>query len=692
MRTVLTLMAFLFTGMYATAQGWNPTEGPRGGDVTKLAAGDNTLLAAVEPGFIYRHDVQGWACVAKMRVKQLYAFEGIFAASTMNGIFISTDRGSNWQSVGPSGSDFRLAMDGPILYAAVDSTIYRIGEQGASWMEVATAPVFFFSFAVHDSVILLGKGGQNPGLYRSGDRGKTWEKIEAGLPQGAPPQAFQAYEGALYISTDVHGVFRSTDGGKSWSAINAGLPKFSNAYPLFESFIAFNGEVWGAGRNGTYSLGDSAWTVRSLESDRGIATMRGAVYRGSRSGVNVTTDSGNSWHGMNWGLQAYRIDAIAEFRGTVLAGAGGSMFRTQDLGNSWSRVNGIGVTSFARGGNWLYALGQNFFTPGIFRTTDGLDWGQTGEDIPQDPRWLSALAASGDTVFVGYYRTLMEYDLKWINGGVYRSVDHGATWSPADNGLPVRNGVVVPVLDMLAFGKIVLAQTVDGIYRSADGGNSWSRINELPGSSLPGRLARLGTKFFIAASNAVYVSADDGITWSLTGDGLPATGNIINISVVRGGVYVSMNVGEHEGRIYGFSGNGWVDITHRFPDEIRIRSFVEVGDWVMAGTAWSSVWRGTLEPASHVRDKKSSNVAQLGAAPNPFRSETAVGLTLKERGNVRLALVSSLGEEAAVIHDGVMEAGEHEMRFDGTSLPAGVYHVRLQHDDEIQTTMVVKIR
>lgn len=693
MRTILTLMAFLWTGMYAAAQGWNPTEGPRGADVTVMTANESTLLVATQPGFIYRHDIDGWNRVAEMRVKQLYAFEDIFAASTIDGIYISADRGSSWQPVGPNGDDFRLAMDGRILYAAVDSTIYRIGEQGVSWMEVATAPEYFFSFFVHDSVILLSRGGHSSGLYRSGDRGKSWARVETGLPLRVPAQSFHERDGALYIGTDVHGVFRSIDGGRSWSEVNTGLPKFGNAYPLFEKFITFNGEIWGAGRDGTYSFADSTWQLRHLGSDRTITTARGGVLRGSRGGVEVTTDSGRSWHTMNWGLRAYRIDALTEFRGTVLAAAGGSIHRTQDLGNSWSRVNDISVIRFANGGNILYAIGENFFTPGLFRTTDGLDWGPAGQNLPQEPQWLSALAAGGDTVFVGYYRTAAAQDIIWMNGGAYRSVDRGVTWSAVNNGLPVRNGVVVPVLDLLTLGRTVLAQTADGIYRSPDGGDNWSRVNGLPDNARPGRLTRLGTKLFVAGSNAVYVSTDDGINWSLTGAGLPAEGYINNVSAVRGAVYVSMNVGEHVGRIYRLTGNGWVDVTNRFPDEIRIRGFIEIGDWVMAGTTWNSVWRGTLEPASYVPgDGAVKDVVRLGTAPNPFRSETSVGLTMKERGNVRLALISSLGQELAVLHDGALDAGNHEIKVDGTSLPAGVYHIRLENGNGIQTTMVIKTR
>jgi choice-of-anchor B domain-containing protein len=69
----------------------------------------------------------------------------------------------------------------------------------------------------------------------------------------------------------------------------------------------------------------------------------------------------------------------------------------------------------------------------------------------------------------------------------------------------------------------------------------------------------------------------------------------------------------------------------------------------------------------------------LGASyPNPFVTATTIPFTLAERAHVRLVVLDVLGREAAVLTDGVWGAGTHEVRFDGSQLPAGAYFYRLE--------------
>jgi photosystem II stability/assembly factor-like uncharacterized protein len=64
------------------------------------------------------------------------------------------------------------------------------------------------------------------GVYRTRDKGKTWEKLEKGLPQGAPMEALR--EGmhndrldpmGLYFGTANGDVWASRDEGESWTRI-----------------------------------------------------------------------------------------------------------------------------------------------------------------------------------------------------------------------------------------------------------------------------------------------------------------------------------------------------------------------------------------------------------------------------------------------------------------------------------------
>ncbi|MGB5847849.1 MAG: T9SS type A sorting domain-containing protein, partial [Ignavibacteriaceae bacterium] len=67
--------------------------------------------------------------------------------------------------------------------------------------------------------------------------------------------------------------------------------------------------------------------------------------------------------------------------------------------------------------------------------------------------------------------------------------------------------------------------------------------------------------------------------------------------------------------------------------------------------------------------------------PNPFNPSTNIKYNIPESGIVKLAIYSMLGEEVAVLVDGMVQAGFYEVTFDASSLPSGAYFYRLQSDN-----------
>ncbi|MDX1419634.1 MAG: T9SS type A sorting domain-containing protein [Rubricoccaceae bacterium] len=65
------------------------------------------------------------------------------------------------------------------------------------------------------------------------------------------------------------------------------------------------------------------------------------------------------------------------------------------------------------------------------------------------------------------------------------------------------------------------------------------------------------------------------------------------------------------------------------------------------------------------------------ARPNPSTTEARFTLEVPSAQGVRAEVFDALGRRVAVLHDGPMEAGARALVFDGTSLPAGVYVVRV---------------
>jgi len=78
--------------------------------------------------------------------------------------------------------------------------------------------------------------------------------------------------------------------------------------------------------------------------------------------------------------------------------------------------------------------------------------------------------------------------------------------------------------------------------------------------------------------------------------------------------------------------------------------------------------------------------------PNPFNPVARVAVAVPELGPARLELFNLGGARVAVLHDGLLEAGTHELQLAGGTLPSGLYLLRLAGDQGTQVRKVSLIR
>jgi len=69
-----------------------------------------------------------------------------------------------------------------------------------------------------------------------------------------------------------------------------------------------------------------------------------------------------------------------------------------------------------------------------------------------------------------------------------------------------------------------------------------------------------------------------------------------------------------------------------------------------------------------------------GAWPNPFNPSTQLAFELAAAGRVDLRVFNLLGQQVAVLADGVLAAGAHRRVFEAGALPSGLYFARLAVD------------
>ena len=84
----------------------------------------------------------------------------------------------------------------------------------------------------------------------------------------------------------------------------------------------------------------------------------------------------------------------------------------------------------------------------------------------------------------------------------------------------------------------------------------------------------------------------------------------------------------------------------------------------------------TIGPARIERTNLSTAVLAQNY-PNPFNPTTVVSYQLPDAGTVRLVVYDMLGREVAVLVNGRMNEGTHEVTFDGSGLASGIYVYRL---------------
>jgi len=78
--------------------------------------------------------------------------------------------------------------------------------------------------------------------------------------------------------------------------------------------------------------------------------------------------------------------------------------------------------------------------------------------------------------------------------------------------------------------------------------------------------------------------------------------------------------------------------------------------------------------------------------PNPFNPSTNIKYNIPESGIVKLAIYNTLGEEVAVLVNGMVEAGFYEVTFNAVNLPSGIYFYKLQAGNTVQLKKMVLMK
>jgi photosystem II stability/assembly factor-like uncharacterized protein len=520
--------------------------------------GDLWVPLAALPGALYASDVS---------VRR--GFADSVAVATDAGAFVSTNGGSTW--TGPAGpaaqySRIEFAADGR-LYLGVEydpggtlggNVLLASSDGGASWAPLALQPpglfrVTAFASSPVDAQRLFASDGVT--IATSADGGTTWASVatpESGAGCGVSSLAADpATATGLFV-----GCFGN---GLHWTA-NVAAPAWSD---------------WGLAQGFTINGVDPAEVSAIAVHPAWGATP--AVFAGTPSGGLLhTTNGGAAWNPANQGYQASTIRALAahpvdEGSGAVvLAGYGDSMttshavYRSPDAGTTWlpshaglegDQVRALAIDPGTVDANpftsepfTAYAVGlasapslPGRTDGGIYKSIDGgASWSTIDSGIALvdgirsmgvvrsvvlDPRSCAAPPPSGpcapgsgalQTLYVGGSGRpdTSSPGLPYRSARIYRSTDAGASWTAADNGLPLPQDIGPAGTPRHATSHVVPLvidpQDPDVLYA----GTFVNWDDNAPGSSEP------------TLPNGVFKSVDGGASWTHASSGLPRLGSI----------------------------------------------------------------------------------------------------------------------------------------------------------------------
>jgi hypothetical protein len=101
---------------------------------------------------------------------------------------------------------------------------------------------------------------------------------------------------------------------------------------------------------------------------------------------------------------------------------------------------------------------------------------------------------------------------------------------------------------------------------------------------------------------------------------------------------------------------------------------------------------GELESGVEFAEATPSTFVLRQNFPNPFNPTTNIRYGLPQKATLSLIVYNALGHQVATLVQGAVEAGYHQVTFNATGLPSGVYFYRLQAGDFTQTKRLVLLK
>jgi photosystem II stability/assembly factor-like uncharacterized protein len=514
----------------------------------------------------------------------------ILLGSGGGALFDSRDGGAQWRPFAHLGAGLMLetiAFDpshSETIYVGAWSitgsggSFFLTRNGGRSWSEPSALrgkSIQGLAIAASDPRVLV--AAAIDGLYRSRDKGESWERI---TPIGHPDLknfesvAIDPHDPQIIYAGTWHLPWKTTDGGQHWNNIKQGVIDDSDVFSIILSH-ANSQVVFASACSGIYKsenggqlfhkiqgIPATARRTRILMQDPGDANV---VYAGTTEGLWKSTDGGTVFKRIsppNFILNDVMVDPrnskrllIATDRGGIFASEdAGQTFRPSNDGFSQRRVTSVIADPKQPSDLYVSVVNDKEFG-GVFRRHDG--------------RWMQLSDGLGAMEVFDLERSPEGHLVAATNRGLYRLPAGAQQWQPS---------------------RTLLITTAQKVRTARKGAKPVASAAKATTTSFDGRTAALALssrKWYAATSAGILMSDNQGTSWS--GAAIPGDRDFLTVSVrdrsvaaaTLRSVWLSNNEGEQ-----------WVAVP--LPTWVtRVYSIAVLGD--------DEMWAATREGAMHWR-------------------------------------------------------------------------------------------
>ncbi|NQT25112.1 T9SS type A sorting domain-containing protein [candidate division KSB1 bacterium] len=240
-------------------------------------------------------------------------------------------------------------------------------------------------------------------------------------------------------------------------------------------------------------------------------------------------------------------------------------------------------------------------------------------------------------------------------------------------------GFIVVLVILMASSTVKAQLPADFLQLASSSEGVWNNLTyATTGPLLMSGEFNEGTSMFsIDATLFGGFGIDDTVTYTVEGAFVSAGDSVILVVTTPwpGGlaVYPDTVFGSFAVAAYGIV----IEITGNYETGSASLEYHMTGGFEAFGTLELTGTSATgVQDEPIVQQPSSFDLAQN--FPNPFNPETTISFTTPESDHVNLTVYDILGNEVAVLMNGILPAGYYQVPFNGNDRPSGIYFYRLE--------------